>query len=163
MPIGPTAKLGRDVRIFQPDLVNIYGCVVGDETRIGPFVEIQSGVIVGKRCKIQSHVFICEGVTIADEVFIGHGVMFTNDLWPKATDEAGNLLGTDGWEMTPTHIGFRVAIGSGATILPVKIGEEALIGAGAVITRDVPPFAIMAGNPARIVGDIRERRPKPVQ
>lgn len=161
VPIGPLTQLGRDVRIFQPDLVNIYGCSIGDETRIGPFVEIQSGVVVGKRCKIQSHVFICEGVTIADEVFVGHGVMFTNDHWPRATDETGRLLGAEGWQMTPTSIGFRVAIGSGATILPVTIGEEALIAAGAVVTRDVPDFAIVAGNPARVIGDVRERRPKP--
>jgi acetyltransferase-like isoleucine patch superfamily enzyme len=158
VPIHSSAHLGRDVRITHPDLVNLYGCRVGDETRIGPFVEIQAGAVIGKRCKIQSHCFICEGVTIGDEVFVGHGVMFTNDLWPRATDEAGQHLGRDGWTLVPTHVGSRASIGSGAVILPVKIGVGALVGAGAVVTKDVPDYAIVAGNPARVVGDVRERR-----
>lgn len=157
LAIHPSTRLGRDVRIFAPDLVNIYGAVIGDETRIGPFVEIQAGAVIGARCKIQSHSFIPEGVTIDDEVFVGHGVMFTNDLLPRAVDENGYTIGSGDWSMSRTFVRRRAAIGSGAVLLPVTIGESALVGGGAVVTRDVPPFAIVAGNPARIIGDIRER------
>ncbi len=149
--------LAPDVRISHPDLVNIYGCVIGMGTRVGPFVEIQAGVQVGERCKIQSHAFICEGVTIEDEVFVGHGVMFTNDLYPRATGEAGALLGSEDWTLSTTRVRTRASIGSGAVLLPVEIGTGALVGAGAVVTADVPPFAIVAGNPARVVGDTRHR------
>jgi acetyltransferase-like isoleucine patch superfamily enzyme len=137
--------------------VNFYGCSIGDDTFVGPFVEIQGGSSVGRLCKIQSHCFICEGVDIADEVFIGHGVMFTNDFWPRATDDRGQKI-TDDWTLSRTVVEFRASIGSGAVILPVRIGESALVGAGAVVTHDVPPYAIVAGNPARIIGDIREKR-----
>lgn len=159
MPIHPSTKLGRNVVIAFPDLVNIYGATIGDETRVGPFVEIQVGAVIGARCKIQSHSFICEGVTIEDEVFVGHGVMFTNDLWPRTTDDSGQVLKAGGWTLSTTRIGRAAAIGSGAVVLPVTIGEGALIGGGAVVTRDVPPFALVVGNPARVVGDVRDRRP----
>ena len=159
MPIHPSTNLGRDVRILQPDLVNIYGCHIGDETSIGPFVEIQQGVVVGARCKIQSHVFICEGVRLEDEVFVGHGAIFTNYLWPRATDEEGRMLGPDAWTLIKTVVRMRAAIGSGATILPVTIGVGALVAAGAVVTGDVPAHAIVAGNPARVIGDVRDRCP----
>jgi acetyltransferase-like isoleucine patch superfamily enzyme len=158
VPVHSSATIGADVRISHPDLVNIYGCQVGDGTRIGPFVEIQAGAVVGRSCKIQSHSFICEGVSIGDEVFVGHGVMFTNDLFPRATGDDGMPLGRDGWTLVPTHVGDRASIGSGAVILPVKIGADALVGAGCVVTKDVPDFAIVAGNPARVVGDVRDRR-----
>ncbi|HZQ01768.1 MAG TPA: acyltransferase [Reyranella sp.] len=159
MPIHPSAVLGRDVRIPLPELVNIYGCHIGDETRVGPFVEIQSGAVVGARCKVQSHSFICEGVTLEDEVFVGHGVTFTNDLWPRATDGKGHLLGTEGWALKRTLVRKFASIGSGATILPVTIGTGALVAAGAVVTRDVPDHMIVAGNPARVTGDVRGKRP----
>lgn len=151
MPVADDVRLGRDVRIFHPDLVNLYGCTIGDESRIGTFVEIQHGARIGARCKISSHSFICEGVTIDDEVFIGHGVMFTNDKFPRATTEEGRLQGAEDWNVEPTHVGRRAAIGSNATILcGVTIGEGATIGAGAVVTRDVPPWTVVAGVPARI-------------
>ena len=158
MPVHSSAVIGRDVRITHPDLVNIYGCRIGDATRIGPFVEIQAGVVIGAACKVQSHSFICEGVTIGDEVFVGHGVMFTNDLLPRATGDDGAPLGPDGWTLVPTSVKARASIGSGAVILPVTIGTGALIGAGAVVTADVPDYAIVAGNPARVIGDTRDRR-----
>jgi len=160
MAIHPSAKLGNNVRVHLPDMVNIYGCEIGDDTRVGPFVEIQAGAVIGARCKIQSHCFICEGVTVEDEVFVGHGVMFTNDLYPRAADESGQLLGSEGWILERTLVRRGASIGSGATILPVVIGAGALIGAGSVVTKDVPDFAIVAGNPARVVGDVRERRVK---
>lgn len=158
MPVHPSAIVGRNVRIPLPDLVNLYGCSIGDETRIGPFVEVQVGAVIGARCKLQSHCFICEGVTLEDEVFVGHGVIFTNDLWPRATDDAGNVIDSD-WTLSRTLVRRRAAIGSGATILPVTIGEGALVAAGSVVTRDVPDHMMVAGNPARVVGDVRTRRP----
>ena len=154
MPISKNVKLGKDVRIFHPDLVNLYDCVIGDETRIGAFVEIQVGAEIGSRCKISSHTFICEGVTIEDEVFVGHGVMFINDKFPRATTNDGKLQGPPDWKVVPTRICRRASIGSNATILcGLTIGEGATIGAGAVVTQDVPPKAIVAGVPARSVGD----------
>jgi acetyltransferase-like isoleucine patch superfamily enzyme len=159
MPVN-NVQLGRGTLISHPDLVNIYGCRIGDETRIGPFVEIQVGADIGARCKIQSHSFICEGVTIGDEVFVGHGVMFVNDLSPKATDDDGALVNAAGWVLSRTTVGFRTAVGSGAVILPVNIGAHVLIGAGAVVTKDVPDYAIVAGNPARVIGDTRDRANK---
>lgn len=160
MPVHTSTKLGRDVRVFCPDLVNVYGAIIGDETRIGPFVEIQAGAVIGSRCKIQSHTFIPEGVTIEDEVFIGHGVMFTNDYWPRSVDDNGQMIGADDWVLSKTRIARRAVIGSGVTLLPVVVGEYALVGAGAVVTRDVPAYAIVAGNPAKVVGDVRTRRPQ---
>ena len=159
MPVHPSTVLGVGVRILHPDLVNIYGCELGAETQVGPFVEIQKGVTIGARCKIQSHAFICDGVTIEDEVFVGHGVMFTNDLWPRSTDDNGRILGRDDWHLSRTLVRGRASIGSHATILPVQIGTGALVAVGAVVTRSVPDFALVAGHPARVVGDVRERRP----
>jgi acetyltransferase-like isoleucine patch superfamily enzyme len=154
VPISKTVKLGKDVRIFHPDLVNLYDCVIGDETRIGAFVEIQVGAEIGSRCNISSHTFICEGVTIEDEVFVGHGVMFINDKFPRATTNDGKLQGPTDWKLEPTRICRRASIGSNATILcGLTIGEGAIIGAGAVVTQDVPPKAIVAGVPARSVID----------
>ena len=150
MPISANVVLGHGVKIFQPDLVNLYGCTVGDETRIGAFVEIQKNAIVGKRCKISSHTFICEGVTIEDDVFVGHGVMFINDLYPRATED-GRLQTEADWQVIPTRVKRGASIGSGAVILAgVSIGEGALIGAGAVVTRDVPNQQIVKGVPARL-------------
>ncbi|PYS70902.1 MAG: N-acetyltransferase [Acidobacteria bacterium] len=158
MPVAADVILGRDVRIFQPDLVNLYGCAIGAETKIGAFVEIQKNVSVGERCKISSHSFVCEGVTIEDEVFIGHGVMFTNDIYPRAANEDGTQKTETDWQVVPTTVKRRASIGSNATILPgVTIGEAAIIGAGAVVTSDVPDFAIVAGVPAKVIGDVRER------
>jgi UDP-2-acetamido-3-amino-2,3-dideoxy-glucuronate N-acetyltransferase len=157
MPIGKNVQLGKDVRIFYPDLVNLYDCVVGDETRIGTFVEIQVGAKIGSRCKISSHTFICEGVTIEDEVFVGHGVMFINDRFPSATTDRGKLQGPNDWTVVSTRVCRRASIGSNATILcGVTIGEGATVGAGAVVTRDIAPYAVVAGVPARVVGDRHE-------
>lgn len=157
MPITADVRLAAGVQIPQPDLVNLYGCNIGEGTRIGAFVEIQKNAHVGARCKIQSHSFICEGVTIEDEVFVGHGVMFINDRYPRATRGDGAMQGEEDWELLPTRLGRRATIGSNATIMGgVTIGESAMVGAGAVVTRDVPPFAIVAGVPARIVGDVRQ-------
>ncbi|MDE5442469.1 N-acetyltransferase [Bradyrhizobium sp. CSA207] len=151
MPIENT-QLGRDVRILHSDLVNLYGCAVGDESRIGTFVEIQAGAQIGARCKISSHSFICEGVTIEDEVFVGHGVMFTNDKFPKATTADGRPQQASDWTLQRTHVGRGASIGSNATILcGVTIGAGASVGAGAVVTKDVPPGAIVAGVPARLL------------
>ena len=156
MPISDTSKLGANVKIYHPDQVNLYGCTVGDDTRIGSFVEIQKNAIIGARCKISSHSFICEGVVIEDEVFVGHGVMFTNDRLPRATNPDGTTMGEDDWTVEATRIKRRASIGSNATIVSgVTIGQCALVGAGAVVTKDVPDFAIVAGVPARIVGDTR--------
>ncbi|MET4275851.1 MULTISPECIES: acyltransferase [unclassified Bradyrhizobium] len=152
MPITNDVQLGRDVRIFHAELVNLYGCTVGDETRIGTFVEIQAGATIGARCKISSHSFICEGVTIEDEVFVGHGVMFTNDKHPKATTADGRPQQASDWTLQRTRVGRGASIGSNSTILcGVTIGEGASVGAGAVVTRDVPPGAVVAGVPARVL------------
>lgn len=159
MPIAPDVKLGRDVRIFQPDMVNLYGCSIGAETKIGAFVEVQKNANIGARCKISSHSFVCEGVTIEDECFIGHGVMFINDTYPSAVDDEGKLQTEADWQVVPTTVKKRASIGSNATIIAgVTIGERALIGAGAVVTKDVPDYAIVAGVPARVIGDIRKRK-----
>lgn len=158
MPITDDVVLGSAVRIFHPDLVNLYGCTIGDESKVGTFVEIQKGAVIGRRCKISSHSFICEGVTIEDNVFVGHGVMFTNDLFPRATRDDGGLQEDEDWSVIGTRVKRGASIGSGATILAgVTIGENALVGAGAVVTRDVPDHMIVAGNPAAVVGDTREK------
>jgi UDP-2-acetamido-3-amino-2,3-dideoxy-glucuronate N-acetyltransferase len=153
MPVAKDVQIGRDVRILHPELVNLYGCVIGDETRLGTFVEIQAGAKIGSRCKISSHTFICEGVTIEDEVFIGHGVMFTNDKFPRATADDGRLQGPADWKVVATRVGVKASIGSNATILcGVSIGEGATVGAGSVVTRDVAPRSVVAGVPARLLG-----------
>jgi len=147
--VAPDVKLGKDVKLST--FINLYGCEVGDETKIGAFVEIQKNATVGKRCKISSHTFICEGVSIEDNVFIGHGVTFINDVYPRATTEDGELQTQADWKVESTVVKRGASIGSGATILcNVTIGERAIVGAGAVVTRDVPPGAIVVGNPARL-------------
>lgn len=147
--ISPDVKLGADVKLSK--FINLYGCEIGDGTKIGAFVEIQKNATVGMNCKISSHTFVCEGVAIEDNVFIGHGVMFINDLYPRATTSGGMLQTEQDWKVEPTVVKRGASIGSGATILArVTIGENAIVGAGSVVTKDVPPNTIVAGNPARI-------------
>ena len=154
--ITSDVRLGDGVEIRHPDLVNLYGCDIGDSTKIGTFVEIQKGARVGQRCKISSHTFICSGVTIDDGVFVGHGVMFTNDPYPRATTEDGALQSELDWQQVDTRVCDGASIGSNATILPgITVGARAIVGAGAVVTRSVAPYAIVAGVPARVVGDAR--------
>jgi len=157
--IAPDVRLGRDVTIY--DFVNLYGCSIGDESRIGAFVEIQKNAVVGARCKISTHSFICEGVIIEDEVFIGHGVMFINDRYPRATANGQLQTGAE-WQVISTLVKRGASVGSGAVIMcGVTIGEKALVGAGAVVTHDVPDYGIVAGVPSRMVGDVRQKESKP--
>ena len=157
MPIAADVTLGSGVEIFLPDLVNLYGCAIGDATKIGPFVEIQKGAVIGARCKVSSHSFICEGVTIEDDVFVGHGVMFTNDRYPRASVD-GRLQTERDWQVIPTLVHRGASIGSGAVILcGVTIGARAMVGAGAVVTHDVPADATVAGVPARVAAAARQR------
>ena len=148
--ITPDVKLGKGVKVYA--FTNLYGCEIGDESKIGTFVEIQRGSKIGKRCKISSHTFICAGVTIEDEVFVGHNVTFINDLFPRATAGEGKLQTEADWECRPTLVKKGASLGSSVTILcGVTVGEHALIGAGSVVTKDVPPYAIVAGNPAKVL------------
>jgi len=151
--VTPDVKLGHGVKLGR--FINLYGCEIGDETKIGAFVEIQKNATVGRRCKISSHTFICEGVTIEDYVFIGHGVMFVNDSFPRATTSSGELQTGSDWKVETTLIKKGASIGSGATILSnITVGERAIVGAGAVVTRDVPPNTIVVGNPAKVLRSI---------
>ena len=155
--IAPDVKLGENVKLSQ--FINLYGCAVGNNSKIGAFVEIQKNATVGNNCKISSHTFICEGVTIEDDVFIGHGVTFINDIYPRATASGGGLQTENDWEVAPTLIRRGASIGSGATILAnVTVGENAMVGAGSVVTRDVPANAIVAGNPARMLRSVPETK-----
>jgi UDP-2-acetamido-3-amino-2,3-dideoxy-glucuronate N-acetyltransferase len=153
--ISENVKLGKDVRIRG--FVNLYGCTIGDDVRIGTFVEIQKGAVIGNNCKIQSHSFICEGVTLEDEVFVGHGVVFINDRFPRATNDEGLPKTEAEWTCESTRVKRGASIGSGATILcGITIGERAIVGAGSVVTKDIPAGAIVAGNPARIIRSIKK-------
>jgi acetyltransferase-like isoleucine patch superfamily enzyme len=155
LSIAEDVRLGANVRLSK--FINLYGCEIGDESKIGAFVEIQKNARVGRRCKISSHTFICEGVIIEDNVFIGHGVTFVNDSYPRATAAGGALQTEDDWKVEPTVIRMGASIGSGATILSnISIGEYAIVGAGSVVTKDVPPNSIVAGNPARVLRYIEQ-------
>ena len=148
--IAPDVKLGKDVKLAG--FVNLYGCEIGDGTKIGTFVEVQKNAVIGRRCKISSHTFVCEGVIIEDNVFVGHGVVFINDSYPRATNNTGSLQTEADWKVERTVVRSGASIGSGATILSqVVIGQNAIVGAGSVVTKDVPPNAIVAGNPARLL------------
>jgi UDP-2-acetamido-3-amino-2,3-dideoxy-glucuronate N-acetyltransferase len=148
--ISPDVILGKNVVLNE--FVNLYGCRIGDDTKIGPFVEVQKNAFIGKRCKISSHTFICEGVTIEDEVFVGHGVMFINDKYPGAVSESGDLQTEEDWQVIPTVVKKGASIGSNATLLcDITIGSGSIVGAGSVVTRDVPDRVIVAGNPAKII------------
>ena len=154
--VAPSVKLGQGVKLNA--FINLYGCEIGDETKVGTFVEIQKGAKIGKRCKISSHSFICEGVTIEDYLFVGHGVMFTNDLYPKAANADGSLQTDADWNCVPTLVKKGASIGSGATILcGITIGEGALIGAGSMVTKDVPPHTLVAGNPAKVLRKLESK------
>ena len=154
--IADDVRLGSNVRLSK--FINLYGCTIGENTKIGAFVEIQKNAVVGKNCKIQSHTFICEGVTIEDDVFVGHSVIFINDRYPRATTGTGSLQTDDDWQCVPTIVKRGATIGSGVTLLcGITIGENAMVGAGSVVTKDVPPHCIVAGNPAKIIKKIEQR------
>jgi UDP-2-acetamido-3-amino-2,3-dideoxy-glucuronate N-acetyltransferase len=161
--IAKDVILGKNVVIHHPDLVSLYGCTIGEGTKVGPFVEIQRGAVVGRNCKISSHSFLCTGVTLGDGVFIGHGVMFINDVYPRAVNPDGTLQDGSDWKVVETTVESRASIGSNATILAgIIIGKEAMVGAGAVVTKDVPAYSIAAGVPARVIGDVRTRKEEPL-
>lgn len=158
LQIAPSVKLGKNVRIFG--FVNLYGCEIGDDTKIGAFVEIQKGAKIGSRCKVSSHTFICEGVTLEDEVFVGHNVTFINDLYPRSTTEEGTLQSEADWVCRPTLVKKGASIGSSATLLcGITVGEGAMVGAGSVVTKDVAPYTVVAGNPARVLRTVTETIP----
>ncbi len=153
--IADDVQLGKNVKLAN--FVNLYGCTIGDNTRIGTFVEVQKNAFIGRNCKIQSHTFVCEGVTIEDDVFIGHGVTFINDKYPRATNGEGCLQCEADWKVVPTVVKKGASVGSGSTVLcSVTIGEKAIVGSGSVVTKDVPPNTIVAGNPARVIRKISE-------
>ena len=157
--VAADVRLGRNVRIFN--FTNLYGCEIGDDVKIGAFVEIQKGAKIGNRCKISSHTFICEGVTLEDEVFVGHHVVFTNDRYPRATTEEGRPQTDEDWECIPTLVKRGASIGSGVVLLcGITVGENAIIGAGSVVTKDVPPNTVVAGNPARVIKSLKEAVPQ---